>query len=174
MIWLTSDQHFGWKNIHNRPFNDTEDMNRTLIRNWNSVVSDNDTVYVLGDFFMGLTENVYDIYPMLKGREIILVRGNHDSKPRMEALLQYPNFSIAGTTSYVTYKDMTCNMRHKPLQQVPKDDVENKRVNLYGHLHDFAPVGMQDDLSFHVGVDTNDWTPVSIEDVYSMWKEHNV
>ena len=49
-----SDLHFGHKNIlgfDNRPFVDIEQMNNELIRRWNSVVSDGDVVYVLGDMF---------------------------------------------------------------------------------------------------------------------------
>lgn len=33
-----------------RPFSSTEEMDCMLINNWNSVVSKNDTVYVVGDF----------------------------------------------------------------------------------------------------------------------------
>ena len=50
--WFTSDVHFFFhKNIikySNRPFNDVNHMNDSLINNWNSVVGENDTVYSLG------------------------------------------------------------------------------------------------------------------------------
>ena len=47
-----SDLHLGHKNIlafDNRPFFSLEEMTETIISNWNSVVSKNDSVYVLGD-----------------------------------------------------------------------------------------------------------------------------
>ena len=58
MIWFTSDLHFNHKRIieyepTTRPFASVEEMNETLIKNWNSVVQPEDTVYVLGDFIMG-------------------------------------------------------------------------------------------------------------------------
>ena len=55
-IYLISDTHFN----HNkdfvykaRGFNSIEEMNEKIIENWNSVVTDEDTIYVLGDVIMG-------------------------------------------------------------------------------------------------------------------------
>ena len=52
MIYFTSNMHLGHEAvIHmcNRPFKNVEEMNRALIRNINSMVHKNDTVYLLGD-----------------------------------------------------------------------------------------------------------------------------
>ena len=54
MIYYIADMHFGHKNVlrfDNRPFADTELMDEVLIHNWNERVTDEDTVYVLGDAF---------------------------------------------------------------------------------------------------------------------------
>jgi calcineurin-like phosphoesterase family protein len=53
-------------------------MHIGLINNWNSVVSANDEVFILGDFsFRGVTRTNL-ILSQLNGRKI-LIQGNHDS-----------------------------------------------------------------------------------------------
>lgn len=79
MIYYIADTHFGHANIikHcNRPFETVEEMDDTLIKNWNHVVSDKDTVYVVGDFaFRGLNWKEYA--KKLRGNKVFL-NGNHD------------------------------------------------------------------------------------------------
>ena len=41
-----------------RGFNNIQDMNNTIINNWNNAISCNDQVYFLGDFFLGKTNCV--------------------------------------------------------------------------------------------------------------------
>ena len=75
--FFTADTHFGHKNIINyceRPFSSVEEMDQTLITNWNMVVSECDVVYHLGDFVFGCPER---IRKRLNGR-IFLILGNHD------------------------------------------------------------------------------------------------
>lgn len=53
MNYYISDTHFGHKNIIGfdcRPFKNTLEMEQTLIKNWNSRVTKEDMVYILGDF----------------------------------------------------------------------------------------------------------------------------
>ena len=79
-IFLIGDCHFGHRNIIkycNRPFKDVEDMNEQLIKNWNSVVGKNDTVYVVGDFALCGKQKIIEIGQRLNGRKR-LVLGNHD------------------------------------------------------------------------------------------------
>lgn len=54
MIFYIADMHFGHANVirfDSRPFADTESMTETMVRNWNSRVTAEDTVYVIGDAF---------------------------------------------------------------------------------------------------------------------------
>ena len=81
MIFFTSDTHFGHENIIkycNRPFSSAKEMDECLINNWNGVVSDSDTVYILGDFLKnGDCQIINDYLKRLNG-EKYLILGNHD------------------------------------------------------------------------------------------------
>ena len=53
MNFYISDLHIGHPGViefDNRPFADLNEMQKTIIDNWNSRVQKNDTVYIVGDF----------------------------------------------------------------------------------------------------------------------------
>lgn len=87
--YFTSDLHF----CHDREFiwgtrgfNSCDEMNNTIIERWNNVVTDNDTVYILGDLMLGDSDKGVDCINNLKGT-IVLLRGNHDTDERIRKLL---------------------------------------------------------------------------------------
>lgn len=174
MIFLTSDTHFNHKNIikyehDTRPFNTIEEMNDVLIERWNSVVTSSDTVYHLGDFFMGQTrKNLYEeILSKLNGK-IHLIIGNHDTPERCQMLA---SFGItAQEIKYLQYKGLFFILCHFPLVYDCQEWINNKNKEIilcYGHVHSQAPVGYQAKYgTYHVGVDTNNLTPVSLEQIY--------
>lgn len=81
MIYYISDPHFGNEAVlkHDaRPFASVQEMDATLIQNWNRVVTAEDTVYMLGD--LGFHDSP------IPGRQLArlaghkhLIRGNHDT-----------------------------------------------------------------------------------------------
>lgn len=89
-IYFTADLHLHHANIirythRNPPFQDIAEMDRELIRRWNSVVTRYDTVYHLGDFCFARKGNINDVLHiygdamhMVRGRTVFL-RGNHDN-----------------------------------------------------------------------------------------------
>lgn len=173
MIYLTSDLHFSHQNIlkyeaASRPFADIHEMNEALIANWNSVVTDEDTVYVCGDFFMGPLDAIPAILERLNGK-IVLIRGNHDQKNRMNVFKAY-GIEIKDI-EYLTYKGRFFILCHFPLASKEFIDMvrnDNSEVIIcYGHIHGNAPKGYVDG-TYHVGVDTNDLMPISIQQI---WEE---
>jgi calcineurin-like phosphoesterase family protein len=86
--YFTGDLHLGHANIikfTGRPFQKNgvlliDEMDNTLINNWNARIGDRDTVYVLGDFCMWRDKKAPERYfRRLRGRKI-LIAGNHDKQ----------------------------------------------------------------------------------------------
>ena len=180
MIYVTSDLHFNHANIlkyeaASRPFETIPEMNEALITNWNNTVKPEDTVYVLGDFIMGGLEAGRDCLKRLNGR-IILIRGNHDNPRRIG---MYKELGIeVHDIFYLPYKGRFFIMCHFPIaseefmRMVREDNSEV--ILLYGHVHGNAPSGYHDG-TYHVGVDTNNLTPVSLDQIWhESWPEEQM
>ena len=173
MIFVTSDTHFGHENIlkyeqDSRPFATIEEMNEKIIENWNSVVSEEDTVYMLGDMFLGSVELIDKIMPRLKGKKI-LIRGNHDSDARVAKIEKYCEgvYSIYN----LKYKDKFFVMCHYPIREW--QNKEHGAIHLYGHVHsnEHRQGVLTESNSFHVGMDTNQLTPISIDEVITRFEK---
>lgn len=139
-IYITSDLHLGHSNIIRyckRPYADVEEMNRELIKNWNSTVSDQDRVFFLGDFSLGSRESAIHFGQQLRGRKV-MIYGNHDHhKPRVyhEAGFEYVSrWPIVIQNRYL--------LSHAPMF----DNISNgigigDLINIYGHIHDNVEQG---------------------------------
>ena len=89
-LFFTADTHFNHANIIkfcNRPFKSVEQMNETLITNWNSVISEDDIVFHLGDFCLGGAAEWTKLLDRLNGK-IYLILGNHDLKNFRQGFIQ--------------------------------------------------------------------------------------
>ena len=93
--WITSDTHYGHKNIcrgvtewrtpdgsipidRTRDFKTIDHMNDTIVTNINKVVKPNDTLIHVGDWSFGGFENVRKFWDRINCENIFLVMGNHD------------------------------------------------------------------------------------------------
>lgn len=164
MVFFTADLHLGHKriiNYQNRPFEDVREMNRTLISNYNAMVGNADTVYLLGDLCHHMTaEEANEVISRLKGKKI-LIRGNHDKKydaSLFEEITEFKTISVNGI--YIA-------LMHYPMLSWPKS--HHGSLQLHGHVH-----GRRKDNEanrdagirrYDVGVDANDFYPVSIKQI---------
>lgn len=186
-FFATSDLHFNHKNILNfepesRPFDSMECHNEALINSWNSVVSPDDVVFVLGDFFMGPSdkETIKEILYCLNG-SIYLIAGNHDSKSKLEIYKSFPdkilmieNYNIFfhhGTYFIMNHFPVEGDMSDKHLENDgwknavdAFEELKDNAIYLYGHVHSHAPRTMVNN-TFHIGIDTNNLTPVLLDDL---------
>ena len=153
--YLIADPHFGHENIIrycNRPFNNIDEMNNKIIRNWNNTVGKNDVVFVLGDFVFG-RELAREITPKLHGRKI-LIKGNHD---------RYPNrfYRDCGFEEVSTYPILFnfCLLSHEPLQL----SETTPYFNFYGHVHNDEKY-VDNLTSKCVSVERINYTPILLLD----------
>ena len=91
-IFFTSDTHFGHKNILNfceRPFKDTDEMDETIITNWNNKVGKNDIVFHLGDFAFATNKRWQELQYKLNGKIYMTYYANQANTA------ENPDFQVA-------------------------------------------------------------------------------
>jgi calcineurin-like phosphoesterase family protein len=161
--FFTSDTHFFHTNVIkfcNRPFGSVEQMNDVLIKNWNTVVSEEDHVWFLGDFSFGKPDPTKDVLRQLKGVKHLIV-GNHDRIGRCDQLFNrdWQEFFV---DSHDYYRLKTPKGKFV-LCHFPFSSWERGYYNLHGHWHSLE--GYKNKYKqWDVGVDANNYTPLLLED----------
>ena len=156
--WVISDTHFCHNNILkycNRPFETIEEMNDTIIKNWNNTIARDDIVYVLGDFLLGSKDALREITPMLNGRKI-LVMGNHDRGSK-KSYLEAGFEQVYGVPIIV---DADFILSHQPQQ----GDL-GKYFNIHGHRHKLPHEAQFSPKHFDIGVDDHNFFPHNLDTV---------
>lgn len=130
-----ADLHLGHSNsikFDNRPFESVKEMDQTLIDNWNKVVSDEDTVYILGDFCWSKSELKWiQILNKLKG-EKVLIRGNHDLRYFSSSL--QPMFKCIKDYDEIKDNGKRVILSHYPIPFY-RAAYNPDMIHLYGHIH---------------------------------------
>lgn len=155
-------------------FKNVWDMNKTIIDNHNEVVEKGDLVYELGDLFLKINAKIARETRYLMNGNFYFVNGNHDQVAEqipdcfvwMKDLIRIKPAGF--DTPHITlchYAMRVWHGSHKGTWQ------------LYGHSHGQLPE-LDSCLAFDVGVDANNFYPVSIEQVIErmkpkieLWKE---
>ena len=170
-VFFTSDTHFYHSNIINfcgRPFKNVEVMNETLIANWNSVVGPDDIVFHLGDFCLGGSAEWTNILNRLNGK-IYLIVGNHDIKNLRQGY--YSRFEHIAMQMHIEVGKQKIYLNHCPF--LCYGGAYRDTWQLFGHVHtskqntgiDAPRLHMLFPTQYDVGVDNNNFTPVSFEQV---------
>lgn len=184
-IFFTSDTHFGHTNILgfcNRPFDNVEEMNLKMIKNWNDKVPVDGLVFHLGDFAWGGYPFWKQIREQLNGH-IILIKGNHDEKnmtpTASQELFDHVAFQmkirVEGRGVYLNHVPFLC---YGGTYRDPKGLV----FQCHGHVHlsKTHANGLDIDrvlkyefpTQYDVGVDFNNYTPISWEELnYKIQKQ---
>ena len=155
--YFIADTHFGDSAIcryENRPFETIEQMDATLIFRWNSVVTAEDTVYVLGDF--GANDYEAEVLSRLNGKKR-LVKGNHDTKSNEE----YRRFGFEEVYDCPIILDGFWILSHDALYV----NTNMPYANLFGHVHNSPVIKDYSRHHFCVSVERIDYCPIKFDDI---------
>lgn len=134
--FFCSDHHFGHKNILTfkdydgnliRDFKDLDHMHEAMIDFHNSVVSDNDRVYFLGD--LAINRSSIGLVSKMNGKKI-LIKGNHDIFKKDDYLDHFEDIR-----SYKVYPEHGLICSHIPLHSATFGKNGRWIGNVHGHLH---------------------------------------
>ena len=175
-VFFTSDTHFNHANIIKyctRPYANTDEMNEDLIKRWNSVVKPNDIVFHLGDFMFGNLNRFWEFRSRLNG-QIYLVHGNHDWE-LMDKVNVGDAFELVAAELLITVDGQKIYLGHTPKLVYDGIYKEKPTWQLFGHVHsnpnypdaspDIKRLCYLLPFQYDVGVDNNNYTPISFADV---------
>ncbi len=170
-IFFISDNHFDaldyMRHVFPRPeFKDNNDMNETMIRNWNSVVSDDDLVISVGDFCYTDPRPWLD---KLNGNKI-MIRGNHDNWCEGYAgdwhmILEYKKmrFYVTHDPAYVPreWQEWVIHGHHHKMPDYPFINGKQKNINVACEVIGYKPLNM--DIIVGLNMESIKWmnTPES-------------
>lgn len=163
-IWFISDTHFNHKNILQfttfeggpriRPeFDSLEEMNETIIQNWNKLVTPQDKVYHLGDVIFGPNKDYDKVLSRLNGKKRLVV-GNHDD-------LSDPNLTrhFQKIMMWRIFKEFDFVASHVPIFH---GEIRKVKFNVHGHIHE------KDDVSpthHNISIEKTSYRPVNIDEI---------
>ena len=139
MKYYIADTHFGHANIikyDGRPFRNVDEMDEYLIKAWNDRVTDNDDIYILGDFaMMGHNRDACWYLRQLHGKKHLVI-GNHESaildNSKAKAFFCDMNYikEVSDTLNNANVRIVLC---HYPLAEW--NGMYKGWYHIYGHIH---------------------------------------
>ncbi|MDD1686871.1 hypothetical protein [Methanoregula sp.] len=164
-FFLVSDTHFDHKNIIeycNRPFSSLEQMNQTILKNWNSIIKNNETVFFLGDMAWGKKHRPISYWlAQLNGTIQFIIGPSHD-EPRP------PNSYDSVVLNYRNRDFLLVHNPHDP-DRIPKDWSE---WIIHGHKHNNSmgkyPFINGENKTINVSVELTGYKPVSIDQILAL------
>ncbi|MBI2832117.1 MAG: 2'-5' RNA ligase family protein [Chloroflexi bacterium] len=163
-VFFISDTHFDHENIIgycHRSFSSTKQMNRTMKKNWNSVVGGKDSVYFLGDWSFRRKARYW--MRQLNGY-IFPIRGSHDRD----------EFSREFCTSELLHSNgRTFLLIHDPGDEEAIQNIKERYDwIIHGHVHnnkmDRYPFINGEKKTINVSVELTDYRPVSLSYLLSL------
>lgn len=178
-IFIVSDTHFGHDRefvYGPRGFSSVQEHDEEIIRRWNEVVGPEDIVYHLGDVMLGDNQHGLDCVRRLNGH-IKLIRGNHDTDARWKLYATLPNVECIGWAEVIKYRKYQFYLSHHPTMTSNLEKAPYLRmhlINLFGHTHQNKRFYNDTPFMFHAGLDSNNCTPVLLDDAIELMKQETL
>lgn len=172
MIYFISDTHFNHDRDFiwgNRGYNSVNEMNENIIINWNNIITNEDDVYVVGDFFLGKdTDYIIDTINKLNGK-IHLILGNHDTNYKVGIYNTLPHKIVSiSYAKIIKYDNKSFYISHYPtLTATPECYNKTSLYNIFGHTHSKEIFYEGFPYMYNVACDAHNCTPISIEQICS-------
>ena len=175
MIFFTSDWHIG----HDKPFiwqargfSSIEEHDTEVLARCNSLVKENDELWILGDLAMGGNKEEWDrIYKNLLCKNVHFIQGNHDTDNKMDIYEDEYRFIYEGLAQIYKYsKSKIFYLSHFPTI-VSNYEEYNPRWNLSGHTHSTKIDDNIQGKIYNVALDAHNCYPVSLEQILTDLKE---
>jgi calcineurin-like phosphoesterase family protein len=166
MNFYTSDQHLMHRNIIkycDRPFDSVEHMDSEILRRWNDKVSQEDTVYVVGDFALGTNAKAKEWLSKANGRKVLII-GNHDNHPNA---MREMGFDEVHYELIVEVKDEKWLLSHYPKND---DLLEGVDRLIHGHKHSGDT---HSGKCLNICVDLHNFEPISEDKIYELYPSHS-
>lgn len=167
-IWFSSDLHLG----HNRSFiyeprgfTSVDEHDETIINNWNSIIEEEDEVYILGDLMLNDNEKGIQNLLRLNGKKHIVL-GNHDTDTRVALYREHITTDIKHANK-INYKGYHFYLSHFPTitSNIEKESLKQCTCNLHGHTHDKRKFYKDIPFIYNVALDAHNNFPVLLDDI---------
>lgn len=172
MIYFTSDLHAFHKNIieyDNLPFKSLEEYRNTIINEWNSKISPEDEVYLLGDIAVGGTNGqIYEFIQRLNGKKY-LIQGNHDHRTITKCKYLRNCFEWIQWHYVFDYGKYRFHLYHCPIESWFNMNTM-KSIHLHGHSHGKSS---KKERRMDVGFKACNFTIYSIEQIIKLLGNDN-
>ena len=173
MNYYIADTHFGHSgalNFDNRPFASVEESDRTLMEYWNARVTNNDHIYILGDFAYRNEKPEEWYLSRLKGKKHLII-GNHDKKLLAnETAMKF--FESVDKMLHVTDEGNQICLCHYPIAEW--FGYHKGHYHIYGHIHnhddEVAQFMRSRERAFNAGCMLHNYMPVTFVELQHRYR----
>lgn len=169
--FFISDTHFGHEralSFDNRPFKTVDEMFEKMRAKWNAKVTNEDDVWIIGDFSYRSNVDPSEYLKRLQGKKHLIV-GNHD----LEMLENKIAISYFDTIDYqykLIINGLIYILCHYPIADWMM--MHYGSYHIYGHIHSdrndvykFMTAGDRGQHAFNAGCMINNYEPVTVDEL---------